>query len=164
MVTGAEIGGAISGLKGALDLVKGVKAVSEGLAVQDVQMDLGQRIIEAQAALNSAMAAQTEAAERIRDLEQKIVRLKDWSAERERYHLVDVDGGAFAFMPKPGMESGQPAHWLCANCFEQGQKSFLQFKGQKRDVREATYGCDRCKGTIAVHWMRKPTYPGRAEA
>ena len=59
MVTGAEICGAISGLQGALALVKGIKAVSEGLAFHFVQMDLGQRIIEAQAALNAAMSAQT---------------------------------------------------------------------------------------------------------
>ena len=168
MMMGTEIGGAISGLKGALALVKGVKAVSEGLAVQDVQIELGQRIIEAQAALNAAMAAQTEAAERICELEQEIVHLKDWSAERERYHLVNADRGAFVYMPKPGMENGEPAHWLCTNCFNQGRKSFMLFKGQ--DVsragsrgNESTYGCDSCGSNLKVFYRAKPAYPDGPE-
>lgn len=159
MVGPVEVGAAINGLKGALDLVKGVKAVSEGLAVQDVKMDLGQRIIDAQMTLNLAIAAQTEAAQEIRQLKEEIVRLKDWSAEREKYELVAVRGGGFAYMLKAGMRGSQPAHWLCANCFEQGQKSIMQEKGQvKSGSGDNLVGCDRCKGSFTTLSRTRPTY------
>ena len=163
----AEIGASIGGLKAALDIAKGLNALSDAVALNDAKIALQGAIIEAQSSLLAAQEAQTTNLKRIDELEQKIVRLKDWSGERQRYDLTAIDRGAFAYMPKPGMEDGKPAHWLCANCFEQGQKSLLQFKGSgeasKGRSDEALYGCDACKASLRVHWRRKPTYPSDPE-
>jgi hypothetical protein len=161
-----SIQGAYGAIKGGLDIAQGFQAFKTETAVNQAIIDIQRSLLEAQRALNEAEARHSTDLSRVTSLEQEVVRLKDWTAEQERYHLVDVDRGAFAYMPKPGMENGQPAHWLCANCFGQGHKSLLQFKGQGSSSasRECTYGCDRCKGTMAMHWRRKPTYPGEEEA
>ena len=75
--------------------------------------------------------------------------LKDWAAEAERYEPVDVYIGTIAYMPKLGMENGEPAHWLCPNCFQQNQKSFLAHKGQTTNNTggrgmESKWACDTC--------------------
>lgn len=163
-----EIGGAIGGLKAALDIAKGLNATADAVAINDAKIALQTAIIEAQTSLLAAQEAQTANLRRIEQLEQEIVRLKDWSGERERYHLIDADRGAFVYMPKPNMENGEPAHWLCANCFNQGRKSFLLFKGQDASRgggrgAESTYGCDGCKSSLKVFYRTKPHYPGEAE-
>jgi hypothetical protein len=161
MIGIAEIGTAISGLKGALDIVKGLNAASGAVAVNDAKIALQSTIIEAQGSLLAAQETQAANLRRVEQLEQEIVRLKDWSAERERYHLVDIYRGSVAYMFQPEMDEGEPAHWLCANCFDQGKKSFLQFKGQGRTsggrTDEATYGCDACKAAVTVGFRTKPS-------
>jgi hypothetical protein len=157
-----EITAGLQSLKMAKDIVQGLNAAKTEAAINSVKIDLQGLILEAQQGLFAAQEAQTAATLRIADLEQEIVGLKDWSAEKQRYHLVDAGRGAVAYMPKPGMEQGEPAHWLCANCFNQGRKSFLQFKGQglTKNAMESTYGCDACKGSLNVASRTKPTYPG----
>ncbi len=164
MVGITEISAGLNSLKAAKDIVKALHAIQAGADLNEIKISLQGHILEAQEGLFAAQEAQSASARRIADLEQEIVRLKDWSAERERYHLVNVCRGSFAYMPKPGMEKGQPAHWLCTNCFDHGKKSYLSFKGQDKSRSggngdESTYGCDTCKGSIKVNWRRKPVYP-----
>lgn len=166
MVGIVEISAGLNSLKLAKDIVQALNGAQNAVAINQVKLDLQSAILDAQQGLFSAQEAQSAAAKRIADLEQEIVRLKDWSAERERYQLVDVGTGAFAFMPKVGMENGQPAHWLCANCFEHGRKSVIQFKGQGKEAGgrqdECLWGCDTCKGSFRTSWGARPNYEKRA--
>jgi len=157
----AEISAGLSSLKAATDIVKGLNAAATQAAVNDVKLTLQDHIFEAREALSAAQDAQAASLQRIRDLEQEIVRLKDWEREKQRYSLKAVAIGAFAYTPKPGMENGEPPHWLCANCFNQRQKSFLQFKGQDRTAsggrgETSTYACDACKASFKVSYRTKP--------
>ena len=158
----AEIGMGLSSLKTATDIVKGLNAANTQAAINDVKIALQERIFEAREALASVQEAQATALKRISELEQEIVQLKDWESEKQRYQLTAIDSGAFAYMPKPSMENSEPPHWLCANCFNRRQKSFLQFKGQ--DIRasgsrgdESTYGCDTCKASVKVRYTKNPS-------
>lgn len=163
----AEISAGLGSLKAAKDIIQGLNAANTEAAINGVKIELQGLILDAQQGLFAAQEAQTTASRRIADLEQEIVRLKDWSAERERYQLVDVGRGAMAYVPKPGMEDGQPPHWLCANCFNQGRNSYLQFKGTE-PARVggpiSKYVCDACQGSVVVRWGTKPDYSKRESA
>lgn len=156
----AEIGAGLGSLKAAMDLAKGLSAANTQATLNDIKIELQSRILEAQEALASAREASTSDAQRIRDLEQAIVQFKDWEAEKQRYRLTAVDPGAFAYTHKPGMEDGEPPHWLCAGCFEKRQRSFLQTRGHVmpdgRRLDKARWGCNSCKGEILVYYTRKP--------
>lgn len=163
-----EITAGLNSLKSAADLVKGLSAIATQTAINDVKLTLQNHIFEAKEALSAANEAQTATLEVVRKLEQEIVRFKDWEADKQRYELKAIDRGSFAYMLKPGMENGEPPHWLCANCFNRRQKSFLQFKGQDRDKSggrgiTSTYGCDGCKGTVTVYYTRNPLTPWAPE-
>ena len=158
----AEFSPGVGSLKAAFDITKGLNAANTQAGINEVKIALQEHILNAQQALAAANEQQSAVAERIRNLEQEIMRLKDWSAEKERYHLQDIYRGAMAYVPKPGMENGEPPHWLCANCFNQGRKSFLQFKGQDKrpgggNGHQSTYGCDACRRTVKVFYTVNPT-------
>jgi hypothetical protein len=151
-----DIIAAIGGLKTAYDIAKGLNATATAVQINDVKLTLQEHIMAAREALSVAQEAEAASARRIADLEKEIMRLKDWSTEKERYELVNVWQGAFAYMPKPGMRGSEPAHWLCTNCFDHGRKSFMQNKG---GVDGAQFGCDACKASFRVASRVQPFYP-----
>lgn len=157
----SEITMGLSSLKAASDILKGLNAVNTKTLINDVKLPLQEHILGAQQALAAAQETQATLTQRIRDLEQEIVHLKDWECEKQRYQLQAIDVGVFAYMPKPGMENGEPPHWLCANCFNRGQKAFLQFKGRDRRPiggrgEHSNYGCDICNASVKVFYRRNP--------
>ena len=152
-------------IKGGLDIAQGFQALKTEAAVNQAVIDIQRSLLDAQRALNEAEARHVADLRHIDELEQKIVKSKDWAAESESYELVEVCRGAFAYMPKAGVDSGKPAHWLCVNCFDQGQKSFLQYKGQGTTTSggrgmESTYGCDGCRASVKVSYRTRPAWPG----
>lgn len=164
-----EISTGLSSLKAAMDILKGLNAANTVATINEVKISLQERVMEAREALTAAHETQAVSLQRIRQLEQEIMELKDWEREKQRYQLQAIDRGVFAYMPKSGMENGEPPHWLCPNCFGKRHKSFLQFKGQ--DTRlgggrgdHSTYGCDGCKSTVKVFYTRNPSTPWSASS
>lgn len=159
MVGITEIGAAISGLKTAFEIAKGLNAVAGSVSLNDAKIALQNAILDAQASLLAAQETHAADLLRVDRLEQEILRLKDWSSERERYELVNIRGGSFAYMLKQHAAGDEPAHWLCANCFNDGRKSILQRKGRPRQGSgEEAYACDTCKGGFTVLGRTQPYY------
>lgn len=122
----AEISAGLSGLNAAKQIIQGLDAIRTEAALNEVKINLQGFILEAHQGLFAAQQAQAADAARIGELEQEIVRLKDWTAEQEQYELADVQYGALAYRPKEGMKEGEPPHWLCPTCFGVRKKSYLQ--------------------------------------
>jgi hypothetical protein len=165
-VTLAEIAAGFEAIKAGASLIQTLSAASTEAKINEIKIGLQDSLLKAQAALSAAQTAQIAAADRVRDLEQKIVKLKDWASEKQRYELKGIDFSAFAYIPKPGMENGEAPHWLCTNCFEEGHRSVLQaqknFTGP--GAAKTLWKCNRCKGELAVDWFYAPTKPWTAPA
>lgn len=156
----AEISAGLSSLKAAFDITKGLNATNTQATINEVKIPLQQHIIDAQQALSAASEAQAAAAERIRQLEQEIVSLKDWSAEKENYELADTGQGSLAYKFKEGVEPPQPSHWICPQCYEDGKKSIL--KHESLPVGRAdTLVCTRCNFDVVTHGVRQIQTPPR---
>ncbi|MES2495609.1 MAG: hypothetical protein V4618_05830 [Pseudomonadota bacterium] len=160
----AEISAGLSSLKAAKDILQAMNEMQTATTVNDIKLTLQGHILEAQQGLFTAQEAQTAASHRISELEQEVVRLKDWSGEKQRYQLHDVGGGAMTYMSRLGMANGEPPHWLCASCFNQGRKSFMQNKGNGVGNRttaerglDQTFACDTCKSSFKAAWNVSPT-------
>lgn len=158
------IGMALTSLKSASDLTKSLLELRDAAKISEISIELNGKIAAAQQLAIAAQSEQTALVAEINNLKKKIVEFEDWESEKQRYELKAIDRGCFAFMPKPGMENGEPPHWLCANCFENGHKSFLQFKGQvitRSGTRGDTssYACIRCKDSVTVFYTRNPSTP-----
>lgn len=86
------------------------------------------------------------------ELEKTIVEMQNWNAESERYKLTEFTLGQFAYALKEELHASEPAHMICANCYQNLQKSILQ------SLHVGPFGvcfdmikCQRCNSTFGAH-------------
>jgi len=111
----------------------------------------GKALAEVARALELAVKAyetQTEMLQRVGELEEEVNRLKTWHRERTRYQLKEVAPLVFAYALKEAKRRGEPMHWICAGCYQQGQKSILQ--GTNSAMSGWTHSCPSCGAQIAT--------------
>lgn len=108
----------LSAVKTAFDLAKGLQNIHD-TAARD------RAVIELQKEILAAQQTQATLIQSVSDLEKEVARLKAWDADKQRYKLTDIRPGVMAYSLKEGMEAGEPAHQLCASCYNAGHKSFL---------------------------------------
>jgi hypothetical protein len=128
----------LGSIKAAFDIAKGLKDIN------DVTIRNG-AIIELQEKILTARAAQSALLERISELETEVASFKTWESEKQRYELKGVGAGSFAYAVKESMRGTEPAHHICAACYEHGHKSILQPKAVYPDK---TLYCPECKAQI----------------
>lgn len=139
------IGAAIAAVKNFVDLVGKLgddvsKEKAEAISqLYDSVLDIQQQLLTAQ-------SREYELLSRCRALEEEIAHAKDWQAEAVRYVLRSVDGGVVR-QQKANDASGNPPHWLCANCFEDQRKSYLQ-KDPKIVSDRHVWKCPRCSTAV----------------
>lgn len=149
-----EITSAIQSTKAALEIVKAARGLanySELLtAVTDVQI----KLTDAIASELAGQEKQAELLERIRELERRLSEFESWDAQIQRYELFAFETKAMAYALRPGMENGQPMHYLCLPCADKRQRSTLQPNGRYLVCPSPT-----CNATIAVE--KAPPNSGR---
>jgi hypothetical protein len=146
----AEVFMGINALKSAFDLAKGIKDIDDRTRLNDVVIELQEKIL-------SAQQSQSALVETVGNLEKEVTDLKAWDADKARYKLHDVGDGLMTYALKEGMENGEPPHYICANCYAKNQKSFL--------VRETRYPgradvlvCHRCKSDLYISGNPEPEH------
>jgi hypothetical protein len=141
------IGGTVSGLKLASDIAKSFLSLKTDAEVQGKVIELQNAILNAQNCALAATADQYAAADEIRALKKKLADAELWAQERERYTLVAVENGVFTYALRQDAAQGQPPHWLCVRCFNEGKKTLLQSKGES-EYFGTDYECHSCITTI----------------
>lgn len=91
--------------------------------------------------LVDAQLAQSEVLNALNELERKVEDAQRLHDERSRYELEATATGAMVLALKPGDPKGEPPHYLCADCLEDGKKRILQPYGRAEETRE----CGGCK-------------------
>ena len=142
-----EVFAGLSAFKTLLDLAKGLKDIDDAVRRNAAVMELQEKILEAQ-------SAQSTLVERNSELEKEVADLKAWGAEKQNYELKGIEGRSFVYVKKPTVQSSEPAHWLCATCYQHNQKSFMQFFAEER--REHIYKCPQCEAILRVNWNITP--------
>lgn len=133
----------LSGLKSAMDTVKGLKAAITEAEVAKARTEITHHLIAANAAMLDVQRTLLENTDVIRALEAEIVKLKDWKAEAARYELAELGQGTVAYTVKPEYAGTEIPHWLCPSCFTDGKKSFLQPRWIVANEVE-TFRCHAC--------------------
>ncbi len=114
----AEVIAGLGAFKTMFDIAKAMKDMDDAVKRNAAVFDLGEQIISAQARYTAAL-------EEVRELKEKLSKLEAWEADKQRYKLTDVGRGVLAYALKEGMENGEPAHQLCASCYQAANKSML---------------------------------------
>jgi Zn finger protein HypA/HybF involved in hydrogenase expression len=158
-----DIGSALGALQSASNIVKTLTSLRLDGEKAAKLTELNREILAAQTGAIQANAAQAHLIERVRALEKQIANFETWDTEKEKYQLKSVSRGAFAYVPKHGMETGEPAHWLCANCYQNRKKSLLQYFSAPSgsvDFDKHIWACGACKSQIKVSYNVSPGFEG----
>jgi ribosomal protein L29 len=144
------IGQGLNAVKAATEIVKTMIGLRDSAKLIENTVKLNSEILSVQKALADAHAEQTTLLQTVRELEQEIARMKTWETEKQRYELKDLGAGAFACTIKQNAQGAGPFHAICANCYERGEKSYLQ---DTRDLTRMPYmiwGCPNCGSKIVI--------------
>ena len=146
----ASIGSAVSSLKVAADIARGLINLHTLTEVQSKAIELNGKILDAQHQIFQANTAQTALVERVRELESQITRMKDWDAQKQRYKLAAPFSGCMVYALQKSASEGEPPHYLCASCFQKGDRAILQ--GKETKTRHSYYFCNACGSEAETQW------------
>lgn len=150
------ISSALTALKTAFDIAKGIKDLDNQAALNSAVIDLQQSILSAQQSALEAQEANAAMKSEIDNLEAQLQHLTAWQAEAEDYELTQIDRSVYAYMRKEDLASDEPRVWLCPSCFERGIKGILQVKTRTPDRQFNVLQCTECSNNPQVSFRRKP--------
>ena len=133
----AEVATGAGLFKTVMDTLKGFKDIGDANIRNTVAIELQSKIL-------AAYQDQLALTERVSALEKEIANMKTWEAEKHRYELKDIGGRGYAYIVKGAVRGTEPPHAICANCYEHGEKSILQFNGEPR-LYEQAFACPSCR-------------------
>lgn len=142
------IKGAIDSIKASVDLSKSIVEVKKGADIATATRELNNLLLAAQSDALAAQSEQFAVIEEIRNLKEKIMSLEAWQAEKQRYSLKEVGVGGFAYALKDIASNGEPMHYLCTNCYQDGCKSILNQKRNPRRFNELR--CPKCNSSVVI--------------
>ncbi|OFW14497.1 MAG: hypothetical protein A3H27_06590 [Acidobacteria bacterium RIFCSPLOWO2_02_FULL_59_13] len=142
------------GLASAAKIIQALNKLVSGDARAQVAA-LYDVILAAQTSAMEANLKQSAMIDRIRELEEEVTRIKAWERQKQRYKLHTPWAGIAVYALKNSMSEGEPAHWICTHCYEDGRRSILQFGHRKESVRGG-YICPSCDTMMEVPF-RGPT-------
>ena len=158
-MTGIEIA-TVATFLGALKNLKDLTASLSDTVPQQVRdqvLDLADRFSDVQVGLLESHQREAELVDRCRALKEELDRAKDWETQRARYLLKTLNSGAAVYVQKPDVEVPEDPHWLCANCFENREKSIVQPQRGILQQGQQEWKCPRCRATFGVPWGAAPS-------
>ena len=133
-----------------MDLIDKIGRVSRLLsnAIELSQADVREQLL----ALNEEILEMREMVLALKsenvDLKDRLLKADNFEREKERYQLHKLETGSLVYILREPFRESEPPHYLCATCFERGEKSYLQ--PAKQDFRVDTYTCQTCGATVLV--------------
>ena len=140
-----------------LAAIPGLAKAGADIATASDEAKRNAQLIEFQKAIINANAliasVQQQNASLLRDkddLENQIMCMKNWDAEKQRYALTPIWDRSVIFALKEIMSNGEPPHYLCPNCFNNNQKSILH----PYETKDGYWGfsCPICPTKIQGPW------------
>lgn len=148
MVDMAALQGTISSLQFASKVLQAFRELSISLEVKTKVVELTEAILQAQTSALAAQSEQFAMVQRIRDLEEEVMRIKAWEEQKQRYQMVRPWSGvpALVYALKESCKGAEPAHWICAKCYDDGRRTVLQ---PRYDSRAYFYLlCPTCESQV----------------
>jgi hypothetical protein len=141
---------AITSLKAATDISKAILEMKTMTEVQGKVIELQSALLDVQQCAINATTSQFELHERIKELELELKNKADWQKVRERYSLTNPwRGPAQVYALKAASSDGEPAHFLCTNCFHNHKQVILNpAPTPAAGTHNIKMNCPECKSSI----------------
>jgi hypothetical protein len=112
------------------------------------------QILAAQQGALAALTREQALLEEVGSLKKRVADLEAWDAEKQRYELVALAPNVMACAIKNDMRGNEPAHYICANCYSNGKKSFLN--QHVRGTRVDKFRCNSCGEDLTIDKEKGP--------
>jgi hypothetical protein len=145
---------AITGIKVAMDIAKGVTSLKTETEINQAVIDIQRALLDAQAGAFEDRQAIAKLADEIMGLRKQLAAKADWKKEQQRYVLTESEKGTFFYQLKTDFADGEVLHKLCATCFEKGGKSILQTIRKSRGGEVVQ--CQTCEKDIKLSDFNEP--------
>ena len=107
-------------------LLKSAKTLSNYNEIVTAVSEINSKLMAANSVGLASQEKQAALSAKIDELEQEIMRLKNWGAERDKYERRQIATGIFAYIEREFMGNLETAHKYCCNCFDKTIPSTLQ--------------------------------------
>ena len=142
-----SINSAIQGVKVASEIIKGLVESKSSAALKERVGELQAALIDIQGGVLLAQSEQAALIQAKRNLEEEVVRLKNWDRQRARYKLTPLwEGVSLVYALQEAMSDGEPPHYLCTKCYEGGARMILQ--SRKSATGHFLLSCPNCKAEV----------------
>jgi hypothetical protein len=148
MIEVVNINAALQGLKVLGDWVQTHREMKNFNELTAAVAKVNSELSAAYTALLACQQEQLALTKRVGELEKENMELKDWNRQKEHYQLTALTPHVTAYALKPGMEQGEPPHYLCTNCYDRREKSILQ--PNTAGPKVFTYYCPHCQSKFPV--------------
>ena len=146
-----EISLALTSIKSATDIIKGLVNLKTEAAVTEKVIDLQSIILDLHSHINLLNTEFSKVLSEKKSFEDELNNINDWSVEKQKYIMAEIDAKVFVFVHKDYLESKVETYWLCAHCFEGKRlKSIYQLK--KDEGYQKIYYCPSCKNEIIIKY------------
>jgi len=144
----------LSAFKSILDVAKGLKDLNDDAARNTALTELTEKIL-------SAKQSQMALIERVSDLEKELEGYETWEREKQRYELKPAGPytQTLAYSLIESEQDGEHPHQICANCFEDRQRSILQHETRSPGRCDVLL-CNRCGSAIYLTGEWQPEHGG----
>ncbi len=139
----------LSSAQKASSLIKNILDVVKETAAQDKLIEIGNIIITLQEKNASLREKNADLVEIKQKLEAKLMQYEKWDHIKKKYVLTELAPGVFVYAPNPDVQTAEPRHYICANCFKKKHESILQYAGMKPSGM--CYHCSECNCDIIDH-------------
>jgi hypothetical protein len=137
---------ALESIKIISDILKSNKSIANHNEINTAVSVVNEKLILANEMIFFCHEKQKTLTNRVADLEKILAEHDNFERQALRYILHEFKSGMLAYALKPGMENGEPVHYLCNNCMENRKLSKLQ--PVKVGIKILAYTCHSCKSTI----------------
>lgn len=158
-----DVSALVSSVTGAAQLARLLVDERDRQKTATIQIDLTDKITQAQIQLTQVLGAIIEKDGLIQTLTERVRELEAKQSEKARYQLTKVGsvGDFYAYALRPSAElverSDEPAHFLCQPCFDIRQhKSILRIQGYRCI-------CSACSTRVQVEYAPAATPRRRSE-
>lgn len=148
----------VASIQNTIQIVKAILGARDAMLERQKTAELSEKLFTM---LGHAMSVQAELAtakEEIAGLKARIVQMEEWAQEKQRYELKELRPGVFAYFLKETHAGGEPAHAICANCYQDGVKRILQ-EEHLAVGRTHVLICSRCGAELVKSGLRQADHP-----
>ena len=136
-------------LKSASGVIKDLRSIKTDAAVAEKAIELNGLILDIQEQFMAAQAERAALAAKVDSLQAELAAKNNWENEKAKYqpHTFETGSLAYALIS----DGDAPQHFICPNCYEDGQRRILQpinIKGGKG------LKCPRCTTEILIKPLR----------